>query len=103
MDFFDKFCGGDTYKAEEAEVKLDLSGIEKDIALQRLDKTIKNCKLSKVSSIYISFDPAKPGGGETLFQPVMRYLKVEKWNDYVSHAVPLMTEEKGGVFAVFKI
>lgn len=90
-------------KAEEAEVKVDLSGMEKPAALQKLDTIVKYCKKSSAATLYVSFDPARPGKGETLFQPVMRYLKIEKFNNYVSHATPLMTEEKGGVFVVFKL
>lgn len=90
-------------KAEEAEVKVDLSGMEKPDALQKLDAIVKYCKKSSTASLYVSFDPARPGGGETLFQPVMRYFKIEKMNNYISHALPLMTEEKGGVYVVFKL
>jgi len=103
MNFFEQISEKSALNPEEAEVKLDLSGIGRIEALQQLDKTIKSCKASKVASLYISFDPASAGGGETLFQPIIRYLKMEKYNGYISHAVPLMTEERGGVFAVFKI
>lgn len=90
-------------KAEEAEVKIDLSGMEKPDALQKLDTIVKYCKKTSAASLYVSFDPARAGGGETLFQPVVRYFKVEKFNGYISHAVPLMTAEKGGIFVVFKL
>jgi len=86
---------------EEAEMKVDLSGMKKDDALAYLDKEVSRGKAQGISSVYVSFDPAA-GKGETLFQPVMRYFKVEKWNGYLSHATPLMTKEKGGVLAVFK-
>lgn len=89
-------------KPEEAEVKVDLCGMEKPAALQKLDSVVKYCKKTGAVSLYVSFDPARAGGGETLFQPVARYFKIEKFNKYVRHAVPLMTAEKGGVFVVFK-
>jgi len=102
MDLVTIFQNNDPSQAEAAEMKLDLSGMKKEDALLRLDEAVKTCKSRKLASLYVSFDPAKAGSGETLFQPVMRYFKVEKWNGYVSHAFPLMTESKGGVLAVFK-
>ena len=103
MSFFEQMAGTTLPKVEEAEVKLDLSGMEKAAALQKLDAVVVYCKRTWAKSLYISFDPARPGAGETLFQPVVRYLKIEKFNGYVSHVIPLMTPEKGGVFVTFKI
>lgn len=103
MSFFEQMAGKAVPKVEEAEVKVDLSGMEKADALQKLEVIVKYCKKSSAASLYVSFDPARAGGGETLFQPVMRYFKVEKFNGYVSHAMPLMTPEKGGVYVVFKL
>lgn len=102
MSFFEQMAGKAMPKPEEAEVKVDLSGLEKADALKKLDAIAQYCKKSRAASLYIGFDPVRPGEGETLFQPVMRYFKVEKFNGYVSHALPLMTAEKGGVFVVFK-
>lgn len=102
MDFFEQMAGKAAPKPEEAEVKLDLCGLEKPEAMQKLDAIATFCKRSGAASLYVSFDPARPGAGETLFQPVMRYFKFEKFNGYVSHALPLMTPEKGGVYVVFK-
>ncbi len=103
MSFFEQMAGMAMPKPEEAEVKLDLSGMEKAEALKKLDAIVRYCKKSSSVSLYISFDPARAGGGETLFQPVMRYLKIEKMNNYVSRAVPLMNPDKGGIFVEFKL
>jgi hypothetical protein len=103
MSFFEQMAGTSMPKVEEAEVKLDLSGMEKADALKKLDSVVVYCKRSWAKSLYVSFDPARPGGGETLFQPVARYFKVEKFHGYVSHVIPMMTPEKGGVFVTFKI
>ncbi len=103
MSFFEKMASTALPKIEEAEVKLDLSGMEKADALQKLDAVVVYCKKSWAKSLYVGFDPARPGGGETLFQPVARYFVIEKFNGYVSHVVPLMTAERAGVFVVFKI
>jgi len=102
MSFFEQIAGKELSRAEEAEVKVDLSDMEKPDALQKLDTIVKYCKKTNVESLYVSFPPARPGEGETLFQPVARYFKIEKFNGYVSYAVPMMTAEKGGVFVVFK-
>lgn len=86
----------------QAEVKVDLCGLEKPDALQKLDAIVRFCKKSKAMSLYVAFDPARPGGGETLFQPVARYFKVEKFNDYVASATPVMSGGAAGLFVRFK-
>lgn len=90
-------------KVEEAEVKIDLSGLEKPEALAKLDTIVVYCKRSWTKTLYISFDPARADGKETLFQPIARYFKIEKFNGYVKRVIPMMTPEKGGVFVEFKI
>jgi len=102
MNLFEQLSEDNIPKMEEAEVKLDLCSIEKTEALQKLDKIVKSCKKSATPSLYISFTPAKQGGGETLFQPIMRYFKIEKLNGYITKALPLITKDKGGIFVVFK-
>lgn len=103
MSFFEQMAATDLPKIEEAEVKLDLTGMEKPAALEKLNAVVVYCKRSWVKTLYVSFDPVRPGAGETLFQPVARYFKVEKFNGYVSRVIPMMTPEKGGVFVEFKI
>jgi hypothetical protein len=103
MSFFEKMAGEDLPKIEEAEVKLDLSGMDKPAALAKLDSVVIYCKRGWTKTLYVSFDPARPGGGETLFQPIARYFKIEKFNGYVSRVIPMMTPEKGGLFVIFKI
>lgn len=102
MDIFAQI-GASAPPVEEAEVKLDLSGLEKDKALEKLDHIVTYCKRSKSQTLYVSFDPARAGGGETLFQPVARYFKFEKYNGYVETAVPVMTPERGGFFVRFRL
>jgi hypothetical protein len=87
---------------EEAEVKLDLHGMEKIDALNKLDSIVKYCKKTSSKTLYVYFDPAKPGAGETLFQPVARFFKFEKFNGYVETAIPVMTEKSGGFYVTFK-
>jgi hypothetical protein len=101
MDFFAKM--GAVPAIDEAEVKVDLSGMEKDAALQKLDTIVKFCKKSSAATLYVGFDPARPGAGETLFQPVARYFKFEKHNGYVDSATPVMADGKAGIFVRFRI
>ncbi len=102
MNIFDQLSQ-DAPALEEAEVKLDLTGMEKEKALEKLDATVKYCKKSSAKTLYVFFDPARPGSGETLFQPVARYFKFEKFNNYVENAVPVMTEQSGGFFVRFRL
>jgi hypothetical protein len=103
MNFFDQMADRNMPQPAEAEVKVDLSGMEKGAALEKLDSIVTYCKRSSAKTLYISFDPAKPGAGETLFQPVARYLKNEKFHGYIQSALPLMTPDKGGLFVIFKL
>ncbi|TAL34800.1 MAG: hypothetical protein EPN97_08025 [Alphaproteobacteria bacterium] len=103
MSIFDQMAGAGSPNPAEAEVKVDLRGMERQDALQTLDHIVKYCKKSSAKTLYVKFDPARPGEGETLFQPVARYFKVEKHNGYIAQAVPLMTQEAGGLYVTFKI
>jgi hypothetical protein len=103
MNVFDHMASGAAPDPATAEVKVDLCGMEKPDALQKLDSVVKYCKKTGAASLYVSFDPARPGGGETLFQPVARYFKVEKFNDYVLSAVPLMGGGAAGLFVRFRL
>ena len=54
MSFFEQMAGKTAPQPEEAEVKLDLSGMEKPDALQKLDAVVKYCKKSSAASLYVS-------------------------------------------------
>lgn len=103
MNMLGQIPGASILEAEEAEVKLDLRGMERQDALQTLDHTVKQCKRTSAKTLYVKFAAAKPGEGETLFQPVARYFKVEKMNGYIENALPVMTRETGGLFVTFKL
>jgi hypothetical protein len=88
-------------RAAEAEVKVDLSGLEKPKALEKLDQVVTYCKRSAATTLYVGFPPARPGAGETLFQPVARYFKLQKFNGHVASAEPVMTPDSAGLFVRF--
>ena len=102
MNIFDNLNAAHAPPIEEAEVKLDLRGLDKDVALQKLDHIVHYCKKTTAKTLYVYFDPARPGSGETLFQPVARYFKFEKFNGYVKTAKPVMTDNSGGLFIEFR-
>jgi hypothetical protein len=87
---------------DAAEVKLDLRGMEKPDALAKLDGVVSFCKKTRAATLYVYFDPARPGARETLFQPVARFFKFEKFNGYIQTAQPVMTEQSAGLFVTFK-
>ncbi|MDD9900607.1 MAG: hypothetical protein OXT65_06475 [Alphaproteobacteria bacterium] len=103
MDFLNNMTAQNAPPIEEAEVKLDLMGMEKEDALAKLDHTVKYCKKTSTQTLYVYFDPARPGAGETLFQPVARYFKFEKYNGHILSAQPVMTEKSGGLYITFKL
>ncbi|HYD18231.1 MAG TPA: hypothetical protein VEF76_07115 [Patescibacteria group bacterium] len=102
MNFFDQIAGTGDLDVEGAEVKLDLRNMERQDALHTLDHTVKYAKKTSAKTMFIRFNPARPGEGETLFQPVARYFKVEKMNGYVESATPVMSKDAGGMYVKFK-
>jgi len=103
LSIFDQLAQNGAPDPATAEVKVDLRGMDRQDALHTLDHIVKYCKKSSAKTLFVTFDPAKPGQGETLFQPVARYMKVEKMNGYVETAVPLMKPEAGGMYVTFKL
>jgi len=103
LSIFDQLKQNSAINTAEAEVKVDLRGMDRQDALHTLDHIVKYCKKSSAKTLFVTFDPARPGEGETLFQPVARYMKIEKRNGYVDQAVPVMTAEAGGLFITFKL
>ncbi len=103
MNFFDQMGAPDPLDLEMAEVKLDLRGMDRQDALHTLDHTVKYCKKTSAKTLYVTFEPMRPGEGETLFQPVARYFKMEKHNGYVETALPVMTKQSGGLLVKFKL
>lgn len=103
MSIFDQLAQSGAPDPAEAEVKVDLRGMERQDALHTLDHIVKYCKKASAKTLFVRFDPMRPGEGETLFQPVARYMKIEKMNGYVLQAQPVMTPDSGGLFVTFKI
>lgn len=93
---------GDAIDPAEAEVKLDLRGQGALEALSLLDRTVKNCGKMQSRTLYIRYDKAD-GSGETLFQPVAKYLRDRKAEKIVAYSRPIMQNDEAGFLVVFTL
>ena len=57
----------------DADAGIDLQGLDAEGALAELDKAFTE-RGTDIQSMIIKFPPATPNSGETLFQPVGRWL-----------------------------
>lgn len=86
-------------KAFETEAILDLRGMSRNAALAKL-RVLIDVKAGPGPRLWaVRIDPAKPGGGETLFQPVGRYLLQAKRARKIFAVAPL-ADPPGGGFAI---
>jgi hypothetical protein len=83
----------------DTHATLDLRGTPREEALAKL-KTLVETRVVPGPHLYaVLIDPATPGGGETLFQPVGRYLLDAKRAGKIAAMTPL-ADPPGGGFAV---
>lgn len=97
-DFFEQMAEGGTPRPETAEVKLDLSPEDEAAALQKLGHVLTYCRKSGAASLYVSFPPAQPGAGTSLFQPVARAIAAAKSRGEVVQAIPLIRPDAAGIY-----
>ncbi|MFM8801838.1 MAG: hypothetical protein ACKOEE_14995 [Tagaea sp.] len=83
----------------ETEATLDLRGMEREAALAQLRALVATRVVPGPRRWSVRIEPARPGGGETLFQPVGRYLLEAKRARRVFSVAPL-ADPPGGGFAV---
>jgi hypothetical protein len=84
--------------APAAEAELDLRGLPLDAALGRLRGLVDNPVLPGPRSYAVRIDPPVPGGGESLFQPVGRFLLDARRRNRIGRFVPLSEPPGGGYF-----
>jgi hypothetical protein len=85
--------------AFETEAILDLRGMSREAALAKL-RTLVDIRVGPGPRRWaVRIEPARAGGGETLFQPVGRYLLQAKRARKVFAVTPL-ADPPGGGFAV---
>jgi hypothetical protein len=82
----------------EAEATLDLRGLARGEALDRLKRLIEERVAPAPRSYAVRIDPPVPGGGETLFQPVGRYLLDARRLRQIERFAPLAEPPGGGYF-----
>jgi hypothetical protein len=61
----------------DADVGIDLADLDADSALAELEKAFSE-RAESMHSMVIRFPPASEGSGETLFQPVGRWLLAQR-------------------------
>ncbi len=59
------------------DAEVDLSGLAAGAALDWLAAALGAHRAVGRGRVLVRFEPARPGGGETLFQPVGRFLRAE--------------------------
>lgn len=74
---------------ERAEAELDLRGVPFDEALRRVEALLSGKRPAETASYLIRFDPAVPGGGETLFLPLGRRLLAARRAGILESCLPL--------------
>lgn len=77
----------------KAEAEIDLRGLELIPALEKLGHGLAHLE---VRTVRVLIDPASPTSGETLFQPVGRYLLEARRDGDVLAMSPLQAKESGG-------
>lgn len=97
-DFFQQMADSGTPRPETAEVKLDLGQDAEAPALERLGHVLAYCHKSGAASLYVSFAPAKPGEGQSLFQPVAKLIAAAKNRGEVAQALPMIGADSAGIF-----
>lgn len=83
-----------------AEWELDLCGLDALHARASVERMIERNRFGDPKNVLIRYDPAKPGGGETLFQPLCRLLIAYLKRGWVTRVNPLSAEIGGGGFYV---
>ena len=86
------------HKGDEAQADLDLRGLDRDAALERLRRLVDQRVAPGPVRYSVRIDPPKPGGGETLFHPVGRFLLEALRRERIARFAPLAEPPGGGFF-----
>lgn len=81
-----------------AEAELDLRGLPQAEALERLKRLVDEPVRPGPVRYAVRIDPPAPGGGETLFHPVGRFLLDARRRGRVARFAPLADPPGGGFF-----
>jgi DNA-nicking Smr family endonuclease len=72
------------------DAEIDLTGMARTDALEKLAYDLAEARRARANRVLVRITPATPGGGETLFLPVGRYLRDEVANGRAVRAMPAM-------------
>lgn len=84
------------------DIELDLRGHRENDALKLLGEALDESSRQGHEALLVRFDPATATSGPTLFQPVGKFLVDAKKKGIVSHCHPLVEEDSGGFYVVFR-
>lgn len=87
------------YRAH-AEYELDLRGLDWLHAEASLERMLERSRFRPPRSVLVLIDPATEGGGETLFQPVGRYLLAARRKGLLTRLSPLPADKGAGYYMV---
>ncbi len=85
-------------EASDAQAELDLRGLAREAALEKLRRLVEEPVAPGPRRWAVRIDPPVPGGGETLFQPVGRFLLEARRAGRVARFAPLAEPAGGGYF-----
>lgn len=74
----------------ETDAEIDLTAMGRTDALEKLAYDLAEARRDGASRVLVRITPATPGGGETLFLPVGRYLRDEVGSGRAVRAMPAM-------------
>ncbi len=84
-------------RAGPADYELDLTGVDREHARVAILRMLERQRFREdARSVVIRIDPAGPGSGETLFQPVGRQLVDAMKRGLVSRCSPLAPKDGAG-------
>lgn len=78
---------------EHAEYELDLVGLDGPHAQESVSRMLERSRFRASRSIIVRLEPATPGGGETLFQPIGRQLLEARRTGILIKLSPLPTAD----------
>jgi len=84
--------------APKPDAELDLRGLALPAALEKIERLVIQPALPGPTRYAIRIDPPVPGGGETLFLPVGRYLLEARRRGQIGRFTPLSDIPGGGYF-----
>ncbi|SLN58851.1 hypothetical protein [Oceanibacterium hippocampi] len=97
MPFFEEInTDALTVNADGADRELDLRGVGLAEALGRLQQALRGGRDDPAARLFVRIDPAGPDSGETLFQPLARYLLRMRQKGHIVRFMPVAPGDDAG-------